>query len=496
MFTTINYDCYVGGIGLRKNTGVFARLAISMLLPLVVYFVLRDTELDKSINAPHEHFYIVSLVSALSLALAIAVGFVAISLRNIKISFLSLSYVSLSTMFVLHGLSTPGFLMHHSGIAGSAAQLSILLAAVWLWLSSLSMDQPLIKWLAEWQRLLLPIWTISLLAFCTVLWFYPSLTQILQLLQLPMKWIASIFIISLNAWTINRYLMTYLSSRFPLQLAIVYSSGWMIIAQIIMVSGQTWHVSWWLYHFLLLASVIVMVTGIVNQYVTSKSITASIRLMFRSNPRDWINTYMSSSVRELVMTTEARDSYTAGHNYRVALYALKLGEELSLTAADLRAIAQGGLVHDVGKLRIPDTILNKPGKLTPEERVVIEMHPVSGYDLCKRLGFMPEELSVIRSHHEKWDGSGYPDRLAGEQIPLLARVTAVADVYDALTSSRSYRKAMSHEAAMEIIVKESGRHFDPLCVQAWVRLVSEQPGFFEETVRHSPQFKLERKLAR
>ncbi|WP_246096543.1 HD-GYP domain-containing protein [Paenibacillus sinopodophylli] len=478
---------------MSKNTAIFIRFAAAMLLPLAAYLLVRGTTFDKIINAPHEHFYIVSLVALLSLGLAIAVGFVAISLRNIKISFLSLSYVSLTAMFVLHGLSTPGFIMHHSGIAGSAAQLSVLLAVVWLWLSSLSVDQPIIKWFTEWQRYLLPVWSVLLFGFCFFLWFFPDTIMFFQLKEVPMMWAATLFIIAMNGWTIYRYLMTYISTRFPLQLAIVYGAGWMIVAQIIIVTGETWNVSWWLYHFLLLASVLIMVTGIVNQYVSSKSITSSIKLMFRSNPSDWINTYMSTSVRELVMTTEARDSYTAGHNYRVALYALKLGEELSLCSEELRAIAQGGLVHDVGKLRIPDTILNKPGKLTPEERLIIEVHPVSGYDLCKRLGFMPEELSVVRSHHEKWDGSGYPDQLAGEEIPLLARVTAIADVYDALTSSRSYRKAMTHEAAMEIILKERGKHFDPYCVDAWERLVQEQPLFFEETIKNSPHLKLDKK---
>lgn len=479
-----------------KKTGVFTRLALSMLVPFLGYLLLKGSGLDKNINAPLEHFYIVSLVSALALALAIAVGIVAIQHRNIKISFLSLSYVSLSTLFVLHGLSTPGFLMEHSGIAGNVAQLSIMLAVIWLWLSSVSADQPLVKCFTQWQRMLLPVWTILLLAFCAVLWRFPNLTHYFHLKEEPVKWIATVFVVGLIGWIMYRYLMTYFSSRFPLQLAIVYSLGCMINAQLIIVTGEAWDISWWMYHFLLLASVIIMVVGIVNQYVNSKSITDSVKLMFRANPRDWINTHMSNSVRELIMTTEARDSYTAGHNYRVALYALKLGEELALNSADLRAIAQGGLVHDVGKLRIPDHILNKPGKLTPEERHIIEGHPVSGYDLCKRLGFMQEELSVIRSHHEKWDGSGYPDQLAGEDIPLLARVIAVADVYDALTSSRSYRQAMSHEAAMEIIVKESGRHFDPRCVKAWNRLVLEQLEFFEETVRNTPHLKLARKLAR
>src|SRR5690606_21799888 len=118
-------------------------------------------------------------------------------------------------------------------------------------------------------------------------------------------------------------------------------------------------------------------------------------------------------------------------------------------------------------------------KLEPDERKLIENHPLDGYNMCRQLGFMLEELAIIRSHHEKWDGTGYPDRLAGEAIPLVARVTAVADVYDALTSSRSYRKAMTHEKAMSIIQEESGTHFDPRCVEAWVKVVTEEKEFFQ-----------------
>ncbi|WP_424768681.1 HD-GYP domain-containing protein [Paenibacillus sp. sgz302251] len=474
-----------------KNMRIFTRLAFSMLVPLLGYLLLRTSSIDLNINAPYEHFYMVSIVSALALVLAIAVGFVAIRLRNIKISFLSLSYVSLATLFLLHGLSTPGFHLHHFGIPGSAAQLSVLFAAVWLWLSSFSVDQPLVKWLAGCQRHLMPVWSTLLLIFCAVLWVFPDITDLFYLQSALMRWAVTLVIIGIIGSTMLRYLKNYLSTRFPLQLAVVYSAGWMIIAQIILVTGQLWSTSWWLYHFLLLGSVIIMVAGIIKQYKSSGSITASVKLMFRANPRDWINNHISPSVKKLIMATEARDSYTAGHNYRVALYAFMLGEELGLSSEELRAIAQGGLVHDVGKLNTPDHILNKPGKLMPEERQVIEEHPVTGYDLCKRLGFMPAELSIIRSHHEKWDGSGYPDQLTGEQIPLLARVTAVADVYDALTSSRSYRKAMTHEAAMRIIVDESGKHFDPRCVQAWVQFVREKPAFFEETARNSPHLKLE-----
>ena len=292
-----------------------------------------------------------------------------------------------------------------------------------------------------------------------------------------------------------RYWHSYRSARFPLQQAIVYSLGWLIVAQYIMVTGTAWKLSWWLYHVLLLGSMIIMLGGLVKQYFSQGSFTSSIKVLFQADPRAWLEACITPSVRALIMATEARDAYTAGHNLRVALYALRLAEELKLNKDQLRAIAQGGVVHDVGKLKVPDSILNKPGKLTAEERSVMEFHPVSGYDMCKRLGFLNEELSVIRSHHEKWDGTGYPDQLSSENIPLLARITAIADVYDALTSSRSYRLAMSHDEAMRIIEQGSGVHFDPACVKAWVRLADEDPSFLEEITASDRSLKLVRKAA-
>jgi len=459
------------------------QLSLWMLFPLLLYFGLKNSPLDGYVQAPTGHFYMVSAVALLALALSVMVGIIAVRQRNIKTSFLSLSYISLAALFVLHGLSTPGFLHSHSAVSGNTAQLSILLAVTWLWLSSLSADRPIIKWLTKHYRLLLPGWALILLLLCVLLWNVPGIVQSLPLKDTTMKWALTLFVLAVTGWTMYRYFQTFLNSQFPLQLAIVYSAGWMIAAQIIIVTGTAWTLSWWLYHLLLLGSVIVMVVGVLKQYSIMGLKLSSVRTLLRSNPHDLIASYMSNSVRQLVMATEERDSYTAGHNYRVALYSLMLGQQLGLPYDGLKAIAQGGIIHDVGKLRIPDTILNKRGKLTAEERAVIETHPVSGYDLCKRLGFMPEELAIIRSHHERWDGGGYPDRLSGEDIPLLARITAVADVYDALTSSRSYRKAMSHEEAMHIIIQESGGHFDPHCVSAWVELVDEKREFIQHTAQ-------------
>ncbi|SFE83286.1 HDIG domain-containing protein [Paenibacillus catalpae] len=465
---------------MSNQAKIYLYLLLSLAVPLILFIVLHTNPAwDYHLHSPGGHFYVVSIVSGAAFALAVAVGVAAIRLRNLKISFLSLSFVSLAALFLVHGLSTPRHADHATALPSNAAQMSILLAVMWLWLSSMSSDRRIIGWLSAHQRWLLPIWTASIAVICALLWLFSDQMSWLQMKQEPIKWAATVLIIGLNGWTMYRYLETYLSTRFPLQLAIVYSSGWMIGAQFINVTGKMWMVSWWIYHLLLLASVIAMVVGIYYQYRSSGSYTMSLKQLFQNDPKEWIHGYMSPAVQELIRTTETRDAYTAGHNYRVALYAIQLGEELGLKRDQLRAIAQGGIVHDIGKLIVPDHILNKPGKLTPEEREVIEKHPVTGFNLCRRLGFMQEELAVIRSHHERWDGSGYPDALSGDNIPLLARVTAVADVYDALTSSRSYRAALSHEEAISIICKERGKHFDPLCVDALVRIAGEKGWAFK-----------------
>jgi putative nucleotidyltransferase with HDIG domain len=177
-------------------------------------------------------------------------------------------------------------------------------------------------------------------------------------------------------------------------------------------------------------------------------------------------------MRNLIVATETKDAYTAGHNYRVAMYGLQLAQAMNLDAEMLRALVRGGLIHDVGKIQVPGHILNKPGKLDSEERIVIEQHPMTGYEMCNYIGFMNEELAVIRHHHEKWDGTGYPDKLKGPSIPLLARILAIADVYDALTSRRAYREPWPQEKALQVIVEGSGTHFDPECVSSFVRLCS------------------------
>jgi putative two-component system response regulator len=157
----------------------------------------------------------------------------------------------------------------------------------------------------------------------------------------------------------------------------------------------------------------------------------------------------------LGLSVEARDPYTEGHCERLAQYASDLGVHLGLDHESLIALKRGGYLHDLGKIRVPDEILKKGSNLTVEEWAVMREHPVIGETICKPLRSLKLVLPIIRHHHEHWNGEGYPDRLVGEDIPLLARILQVVDVYDALRTERPYKPALSHEDAMTVMQDES-----------------------------------------
>jgi putative two-component system response regulator len=176
----------------------------------------------------------------------------------------------------------------------------------------------------------------------------------------------------------------------------------------------------------------------------------------------------------LAQAVEQRDRHTAGHCERLAFIGVALGVMMELDRHDLLAVYRGGFLHDIGKIGIPDSILFKPGKLTAEEWVTMRTHPARGEDICRHLLSIQPVLPIIRSHHERWDGSGYPDGLAGEQIPLLARILQVADIYDALTSARPYKRACKPGEALAIIESETKKGWrDPEVVSHFFRLHAE-----------------------
>lgn len=173
------------------------------------------------------------------------------------------------------------------------------------------------------------------------------------------------------------------------------------------------------------------------------------------------NMHEIQEVESLVRFLSLRDLETEEHTQRVTTMSLDLMRALGIPRCDLVHIYRGAMLHDIGKIGIPDSILHKNGPLTREEQIVMRMHPVYAYELLRPIPFLCPALDIPYCHHEKWDGTGYPRGLKGEQIPLVARFFSIVDVWDALLSARHYRPAWSEKQAREYIREQSGKHFDP-----------------------------------
>ena len=180
------------------------------------------------------------------------------------------------------------------------------------------------------------------------------------------------------------------------------------------------------------------------------------------------------TVAALVRAMEAKDSYTSGHSSRVSQLATELGRYVDLEESQVQILEWAGLLHDIGKIGIRENVLTKPGRLTKEEFEHIKSHPVQSCNVLEPIESLRNVIPAVRHHHEHWDGSGYPDGLVGEDIPLLARILQIADVYDALTSNRSYRQAMTDTRARQVLRSEAGTTLDPRLVGAFLKLLDVQ----------------------
>ena len=187
----------------------------------------------------------------------------------------------------------------------------------------------------------------------------------------------------------------------------------------------------------------------------------------RNQTMELIKLY-SGTLEAMVLALDLREKETGYHSYRVTEYALTLAKKLELPESEITILAKGALLHDIGKIGVPDNVLLKPGKLNDEEWEIMRKHPEHGYELLKKIDFLEESAQIVLHHHEHFNGKGYPVGLVGEQIPLGARIFSVVDTLDALTSKRVYKKAYSFEESSEKIEESSGKQFDPQVVEAFL----------------------------
>src|ERR1700751_1031953 len=192
------------------------------------------------------------------------------------------------------------------------------------------------------------------------------------------------------------------------------------------------------------------------------------------------------TIEALALAIEAKDATTGEHLQRVRIYAMELAKELGLTEDEKEALQAASVLHDIGKLAVPEHIISKPGKLTPEEFEKMKIHPIVGAEILEQVEFPYPVVPIVRSHHEKWDGSGYPNGLKGEEIPIGARILAAVDCLDALASDRQYRRALPLDEAMARVVADAGKGFDPRVVGVLQRRYIELEKLAKEQPQHAP----------
>jgi putative nucleotidyltransferase with HDIG domain len=188
-----------------------------------------------------------------------------------------------------------------------------------------------------------------------------------------------------------------------------------------------------------------------------------------------------TTIQSLASAIDAKDPYTRGHSQRVSHWSLEIGKELGLTGEVLKALEYGGLLHDIGKIGIAEPILRKASALTPEEMTVMREHPAIGAEILKDVSFLSEAALAVRYHHERWDGTGYPEGLGGDAIPLVARVVNVADTWDACRSRRPYQEPLSVDDALAVLERLRGSQIDPAVHDAVVRLMARRRAGGERT---------------
>ena len=433
----------------------------------------RATDARLTLAAPEGHFYIVSAAALFAAIGGLIAALAVLRSSNLRVLLLSLSFLSMALIFMIHGLSTPGFLVdgRFYGVTGFSARLSLLVAAAFLAASAVDWPQEAARRVLRWKLAMLATWAAGIVSYGALALFDPEALPPAITTHEAVRTGAAIAVMCFGTFAAARYFRGFRRSELPLYGAVATGSVLLVEAQLSMHLATVWQATFWLYHVQLILAFGAVLWGVGTEYLRGNGPIVAIERLGMSDPLQQIRAGYAGPIRSLAAALEARDGYTIGHSERVAALAVMIGQQLGLSAGRLRALAQGSLLHDVGKIGVPDNILHKAGGLTDEEFALIKEHPARGDVLLSSARGQRVERTIVRHHHERIDGTGYPDGLAGEAIPLEARIAAVADVYDALRSTRSYRESWTREAAIELIDAETGTHFDARCVEAFTSVV-------------------------
>ncbi|MGA9859138.1 MAG: HD-GYP domain-containing protein, partial [Solirubrobacteraceae bacterium] len=411
------------------------------------------------------HLYVVGLTGVLAGGAAITMSVIAARHNDGHGVWLGMAFSVIATMLVIHALATPGALLADNGLVQVAGVLNLPVGGLILAASGL----PMLRRPRRVNRLLaIQFAVVGLLAIAGAVAL--AYSRLVPVIPTPSTTSANVIFavgaaaLCLLAWRAAR---TYLLTRRPSDLLVANGIVWLIAAQYALLHYGMMQGGFWAAHLLEVGGIgMVAVPAALDLRfaVASRPLTGDLRA---ADLVEHEEAFLGGRVRALLVRLGEKDPSTEGHTRRVATLAVAVGEQLGLPESRLRQLALGGLLHDMGKLSVPDEILKKPGRLTDEEFAEIRRHPANGRELLSELGgFSTLVLDLVESHHERLDAGGYPNRVPAAQLDLEVRILTVADVFDALTADRVYREAWPVHRALALLDEETGTAFDGECVAA------------------------------
>jgi putative nucleotidyltransferase with HDIG domain len=420
-----------------------------------------------------QHLFIMAIGSTIAALASGTLMWAGFRRRETRAVVAGAAFAAMTLILAIHGLATPGVLIGDNGVVAVAGGLALPVGGAILTFAAL----PALRGPRHLRTVAAGlVGLLALIAALGVAGFvdpgavpaipgYGSSEAIVLL-------VVGVLFFGIVA---SRAVRTFALTRRAADLVVVVGIVWlgMALVPVLVLDPFTW--VWWTGHALELLGIALVGVPVAMDVHRGRPSHPLVGDLPAAELVAEEEAFLGARVRVLMTRLEEKDRSTEAHTRRVAEWAVAIGEALGLSAGRLHDLALGGLLHDIGKLSIADAILGKPGALTDAEMDVIRRHPVLGDDLLCELGYPDQIRRVVRGHHERLDGTGYPDGLRGDQLDLETRILAVADVWDALVSPRVYRGAWTPERAMALLVEESGTGFDPACVDALRALTGVVP---------------------
>jgi HD-GYP domain-containing protein (c-di-GMP phosphodiesterase class II) len=454
-----------------RSIPLLAAAAFAAIVPVaLLHFLGRE----KVIVDGWIHFSGVAVGAGLATLCAVVLTAIGARQRDGYAVLVGSAFSVMAALLLLHGLATPGVIVDGYGVSAFTGGATLPIGGAILALGALSaLRRPAAVRPLLW---LLAAGVVFILALGVAAMAEPGLVPAVPEPRSTAAWIVLAAGLAFYAVLFWRALRTYRLTRRGADLLVAVGIVWLAAALPAALLLSFRDLGWWLGHAFEIVGIAAV--GFTVAHDLRRGAARSRPLLGDLGGADLVveaEDFLGSHIRALLAELVEKDPYTEEHTRRVALRAAQVGDELGLSPGRLRDLAIGGLLHDIGKLAVPDAILKKPGPLTDAEYHLVMQHVHTGDALLKELGgFSPMVHRLVRGHHERFDGSGYPRAVAGDPIPLDVAILAVCDVYDALISERVYRKAWSHERALEHLRAGAGKLFEANCVEALADVLARE----------------------